>query len=437
MDQNNAIMLNDDMNMHDHTVEQPHGLRGHVQIFRHNKKTNETSLWYEGDNIVTLTGYQFILMKMFDLYLDSSHGKSYDRVDKDTNLATPDLNESTSSSGGGMGIGVEPASYTPMADNIAVNHFVQGFMVGNGGAGEDTITSKNTNYSFKMLRNPIPFQQTQAQSGLPADLDGKYCGVYRTSTSTKSYFIKKFEETPHIYHSWWVDGQRWDERQPVTKEQLGPNAIEGTDLTKRIETYAECKLRIDEGDFVSYFNNNNTGQTTAMINELGLVAFDLTDGTRSVLETLYQRKIKDLLFLVFDKSKDSASAAIKNEHVAQVQELANEIYDVLNPALSIQTQHNIDNFKDVVYALRVAEFNQYQTYRNRLSSADCIGVEALYNQDGTLVYTTDQFLTHLAKITFSDSAEAQRIKLITYYTFNSIPIESNMELLINYRLYAN
>ena len=36
-----------------------------------------------------------------------------------------------------------------------------------------------------------------------------------------------------------------------------------------------------------------------------------------------------------------------------------------------------------------------------------------------------------------DMEDGQRIKLITYYTFKSIPIEENWETLINYRIYAN
>ena len=33
--------------------------------------------------------------------------------------------------------------------------------------------------------------------------------------------------------------------------------------------------------------------------------------------------------------------------------------------------------------------------------------------------------------------EAQRIKLITYYTFNSIPLSDEVDILINYRIYTN
>ena len=46
-------------------VEMYHGLKGHVKILRKNKKTGEVSLWYENDNVITLSGYQWILMKMF------------------------------------------------------------------------------------------------------------------------------------------------------------------------------------------------------------------------------------------------------------------------------------------------------------------------------------------------------------------------------------
>jgi hypothetical protein len=35
------------------------------------------------------------------------------------------------------------------------------------------------------------------------------------------------------------------------------------------------------------------------------------------------------------------------------------------------------------------------------------------------------------------SDEAQRIKLITYYTFNSIPLQEDWRLKIYYRIYAN
>ena len=76
---------------------------------------------------------------------------------------------------------------------------------------------------------------------------------------------------------------------------------------------------------------------------------------------------------------------------------------------------------------------------------DNIGVEAFYNRNGVLVYITDNFLSILSESEFNGSEtlegltndEAQRIKLVTYYTFNSIPLESNYRIIINYRIYAN
>ena len=68
-----------------------------------------------------------------------------------------------------------------------------------------------------------------------------------------------------------------------------------------------------------------------------------------------------------------------------------------------------------------------------------IGVEALYNQNGDFVYTTDMFLDFLAASEFNTltNDEAQRCRLVTYYTFKNIPLTENWKVLIKYRIYAN
>ena len=68
-----------------------------------------------------------------------------------------------------------------------------------------------------------------------------------------------------------------------------------------------------------------------------------------------------------------------------------------------------------------------------------IGVQAYYNQNHKFQYFTDEFLTYLSGDEFTSltTDEAQRIKLITYYTFNSIPLQENWKVLISYRIYAN
>ena len=54
-------------------------------------------------------------------------------------------------------------------------------------------------------------------------------------------------------------------------------------------------------------------------------------------------------------------------------------------------------------------------------------------------YTTDEYLTILTAPEFNALTvdEAERIKLITHYTFNSIPLEDNTSILFDYRIYAN
>ena len=166
-------------------ASEKHSLRGHVTVSLENKETGETKLWYENDNTISISGFQWILFKMFGLHLDSIHDQSnqYEDLGQDSTIVIPDLNES-----GVLGIGVDPTEYTVMEDDISARHIVQGFMVGNGGSGEDGITTKNTDYSFIKLRNPIPFQQTD--SSLDPSISGKYLGVYREDSGIAlSYFI--------------------------------------------------------------------------------------------------------------------------------------------------------------------------------------------------------------------------------------------------------
>jgi len=424
------ININDNMSFKE--AHEKHGLHGYVQIFRKNKETGEKSLWYEDDNIIPISGYNWILQKIFGLYLDSSHAVPFENIGQDTNLIIPDLNDS-----GRYQIGIDPDKYTTMEADISENHFIQGFMVGNGGAGEDAITTKNTDYSFTKLRNPIPFQQTQ--QSLDSSIAGKYLGVYRTGSSSlsKSYYIKKFDSRPHIYHSWWRDGQKWDYVDPVSQGDLGPDATNGVGKTNRIETYAQIELSIntDDGDCLSYFNNAGNNQT-AMINELGLVAFDTVDGERSLCEKLYKTKIKRFITLLFDESLHDTSTT------AELVKLANDIVTGLS-IITDKGQSNINTFVELLDGIKDFDWTMdeldYTALQTELCKETNIGVEAFYNQNSTFIYATDKFLEYMSSSEFDDltTDEAQRIKLITYYTFNSIPLQSNWEILINYRIYAN
>lgn len=409
-----------------------HYLKGVVEIYRRNTKTGKTKFVERGTNIISISGMQWILMKMFGLYLDAPHAVPYEKLDKDTNLIIPELNQA-----GTMGIGVKPQDYSTMQVPIAQTSFIQGFMVGNNGSGEDQMTTKNTDYSFTNLRNPIPFQQTQ--TSLPNEIAGKYLGIYNRTgdySYAKSYFIKRFDDTPHIYHSWWKDGQKWDYIDPVTQDDLGPDRANGAGKTDRIETYVECHLSLSETDFVSYFDNDGNGQTPA-INEIGLVAFDTTaDGDRSILEELYTTHIKNILDIVFDNSRRT------EDEITYMHTLAAEAVTVLTE-IAINKYHvdtsehlNLYNFIQTLSNVETLSIEDLQT---QLSETTNIAVVALYNQRGQYQYETDGYMDSLYDPVFDNAStnEAQRIKLITYYTCKPIVIEENWETLIYYRIYAN
>lgn len=415
-----------------------HGLHGHVQVFIKNRKTNETKLWSESDNVITISGYQNILLRSFGLRLDSNHNAPYidGNIGKDTNLITPDLNDL-------MNIGELPSSYTTMDEEFSSSHVIQGFMVGNGGAGEDNITTKNTNYSFVNLRRPIPFRQTTTV--LPSSVAGQYLGIYNKSTAeeemgyAKSYFIKKFDDTPHIYHTWWEEGQKWSYVDPVSQDNLGPNQTSAA-KTNRIASYIECQMSISPEDCIDYFSHAGSTQTP-VINEIGLVAFDAEAGLRSVFESTYRNYIREFIEVLYKGNQT-------DEDKASLVGIANNIYEILvDGDVDITTFGNtrINEFIDVISEIKDVEDpttiteTQITDWMTNFSDAENINVEAYYNQNGTYVYETDEFLNCLHDSVFDtlSNDEAQRIKLITYYTFNSIPLSDEVEILINYRIYTN
>ena len=412
-------------------------LHGHVQVFVRNKKTGEKKLWSESDNVITLSGYQNILLRSFGLRLDSLHKVSYidSNIGRDTNLVTPDLNDQSV-----FGIGRKIDEYSPMVDEFSNTHFIQGFMVGNQGAGEDNITTKNTNYSFINLRNPIPFRQTS--DVLNPDIANKYLGIYNIPNASeltgfaKSYYIKKFDETPHMYHTWWEENQEWDKVDPVTVDQLGPDNSTAA-KTNRIASYIQCEMSIDSDDCVSYFSHAGATQSP-VINELGLVSYNTIPGLRSVYEATYTAYIKDFIRLIFTNN-------ITDDEKQEIIQLASAIYEIFTAEegnITTYGQANINNFVALVTEIGAIEdptLMDIQSYRDRLGASDNIEVEAFYNQMNVFQYETDKFLTYLSGSEFTglSTDEAERIKLVTYYTFNSIPLSSEVDILISYRIYTN
>ena len=423
--------VNDNISFKDSHGEK-HGLRGHVSIYREDPETKKLSLWDESDNIIPISGYQWILMKMFNLYLDSKHDVPYEKMDQDTTLIIPDLNEQNE-----LNIGVAPSDYEEMLTPISENHFVQGFMVGNGAGAEDSVNVKNTDYSFTKLRNPIPFQQTDTQ--LDSSIANMYLGKFRTSpgSSGKSYYIKKFDSTPKIVHSWWRSGQAWDYVDPVTQDDLGPNN-QVTPRSNRIETYVSCSLSISDTDCQSFFTNVGNNQSP-VINELGLVAFDATLGQHTIMQTLYNRRIKTLLNGLFAHLNDEDYTS---DEMSEIRTLVGEVQPVLYEFVQSHEQTNLSAFYNSILQLKTmidAEAFQPSVIKTQMSNENNIEVKAYYNQSGEYQYEEDKFMYYVDDIDYPDSEkeEAQRIKLITYYTFKSIPIQSNTRWVINYRLYSN
>jgi len=414
-----------------------HGLKGHVRVSIKNNDTGEVSLWEESDNIIPISGFSMCLLKCFGLYLDSKHnnGDPSEKLDRDTTLAIPDLNNEDK-----MHIGINPEEYTAMEEDNASNHFIQGFMVGNGGAGEDSNTTKNTNYSFTMLRSPIPFQESQG-GDLDPSIANKYLGKLRitssseTSVAGSAYYIKKFESRPKLYHSWYRDGQSWNALDPINANDLGPNAV--TPSSDRIESYIQCNLAIDSSDCMAHFNSANNSNATPRINELGLVAFDTIKGTRSIMNELHTKYIKPLLILIYKKIN------ITEEDDEKSIQYANSILTVTTE-LGISQLLNVkmNGFLSVVTTISGSTpggIDRESAMTNLSNTDENIGVQAYYDQNEEIQYTVDKYLDILAESEFNDLTvdEAQRIKLFTYYTFPSIPLEENTTILFDYRIYAN
>lgn len=447
------LSFNDAMNKGE--INPPsHGLHGHVRISLKNNETGEVSLWEESDNIIPISGYNWILLKMFGLQLDSIHSplnKTYEKLDKDTTIAIPDLNDTNE-----MGIGYDPNQYSVMAEPISADHFIQGFMVGTGGAGEDANTTKNTDYSFKCLRNPIPFQETNLPSLSPS-IANKYLGAVRKVESTadgqtrasSGYFIKKFDDTPHVYHSWYRDGQNWDYLDPVTQNDLGPMAA-NTAKTNRIETYAQCRLSIEGSDCLAAFNHQTSSSTTPKINELGLVSFNTIKGTRSSLEDIEKRFIQPMLRILYDKIHLDTPVLKGNEDIiAYAAAIKASLEDIgktefgEHTSITAYGNQRMNAFYGSVSRLSV-EIPDTLDREKYMGSGEFGGemnlnVKAYYNQNNELQYTTDDFIAILGSDSFNTltTDEAERIKLITYYTFTGIPLEENISILIDYRIYAN
>ena len=197
-------------------------------------------------------------------------------------------------------------------------------------------------------------------------------------------------------------------------------------------------MTLDENDCVAFFDHDGNG--TAQINELGLVAFDTIPGVLSTVEKVYDTHIKKMLKLIYGNNTYTV------ELLTKIQNLASEIKTVLTETLGTTEESHILEFigtLDDILGINVEdETTVLDTIKADLRTDANIEVEDVYNADQTFLYSTDKYKEYAdtAAYAVTDASitdEAQRIKLITYYTFNALPIQSDWEILIYYRIYAN
>ena len=130
---------------------------------------------------------------------------------------------------------------------------------------------------------------------------------------------------------------------------------------------------------------------------------------------------EEILHILTNIELDSSTVNIKDFGDPNINEFVDTLIE-----LSGETEESMTSEK-IIY------------YQEAFAADTNIKVSALYDQKGVYVYESDLFLHELSMSYFDTltTDEAQRIKLVTYYTFNSIPLQKNWRTLINYRIYAN
>lgn len=226
------------------------------------RRTEFDEIYYRDHNIVPIGGYQYVFDKMFNI-----------GIDQETTLRVGNLNDEAPQ----MKIGVPRGQYispnytfetdeTGSMDrlggiNISGNHFVFGFMIGDGGAMEDNIKAIAPNYKNRSLYHPIPFRMDTDGAAITP---GKYYGKQTITgdNPTTSYYIKTFDEPkPHIVHVWASDNPK--EMSIVT------DTVFSSTSSTPIESYVEINLSLSDMDGRGYFTTENTAPR---VNEFGLVA---------------------------------------------------------------------------------------------------------------------------------------------------------------------
>lgn len=218
-------------------------------------------------NIVPIGGYQFAFSKLFNIGLD-----------QETTLRVGDLNDEAPQ----MKIGVQRSEYNSIyydaetsisngsmivnpGVNISALNFVFGFMMGDGGAGEDNTSVIAPSYKSRSLFRPIPFRMSNDGSVIP---QGRYYGKshsYQSSSGADpvtSYYVKKFDNPqPRIIHSWVTNNKN--------ELAIVDDTVFASTSSLPIESYVEINLSVDADDGRGFYTSTNS---TPRVNEFALVS---------------------------------------------------------------------------------------------------------------------------------------------------------------------
>lgn len=214
-------------------------------------------------NIIPIGGYQYVFDKLFNIGLDQETTLRVGHLNDEApmmKIGTPRAYYNIDNYNAECNLGGE--SVTPMGGiNLSANHFIFGFMVGDGGAKEDNITAIAPDYKRRTLFHAVPFRMSNDGSEIEA---GKYFGksVLSSNEGVTSYYVKKFDNpAPHIVHAWASDND--------ADLEIVDDSVYSSTSSIPIESYVEINISISEKDIRGYFTSTGT---KARFNEIGLVS---------------------------------------------------------------------------------------------------------------------------------------------------------------------
>lgn len=270
---NRLINVKDKIGVHDGMHG---GLRGEVIIGKGRHFVNYTDpfgnkavrtefdeIIARGDNIVPIGGYQYVFDKIFNIGLDQESTLRVGQLNDESpmmKIGVPRAKYKNSSYNAETNIG--GTTVTPNGGiNVSGNHFIFGFMVGDGGSKEDNITAIASDYKRRTLYNAIPFRMSNDGYDMP---NGRYFGKATTAgaSAITSYYIKKFDSPdPHIVHVWATNND--------SEMEIVDDTVFSSTSSTPIESYVEMNMSLSEYDTRGYFTTNGA---SARVNEFGLVS---------------------------------------------------------------------------------------------------------------------------------------------------------------------